>query len=206
MENLEDGKRIEMMALAPTLRESEVRANVFHLKLRTPSSEYAYWDDGVGDFGWMSSWYSNDVELVMFRWERRDYGIYSIRGGRSLYCLHFGFSQFIRPEAYSWVFVRHQIGWLSNRSLYQTCSANPSLLYQAVWTQANTAANWVSFDFNVSYSHCWGYSLINTLKLKVNDDKSFQFDFSIWKVFWQNELNHFNVTQNITSPRKWHGW
>ena len=29
-----------------------------------------------------------------------------------------------------------------------------------------TAANWVSFDFNVSYSSCWSYSLINTLKLK----------------------------------------
>jgi len=29
-----------------------------------------------------------------------------------------------------------------------------------------TAANWVSFDFNVSYSSCWGYSLINTLKSK----------------------------------------
>ena len=29
-----------------------------------------------------------------------------------------------------------------------------------------TAANWVSFDFNVSYSSCWGYSLINTFKLK----------------------------------------
>ena len=29
-----------------------------------------------------------------------------------------------------------------------------------------TAANWVSFDFNVCYSSCWGYSLINTLKLK----------------------------------------
>ena len=29
-----------------------------------------------------------------------------------------------------------------------------------------TAASWVSFDFNVSYSSCWGYSLINTLKLK----------------------------------------
>jgi len=28
-----------------------------------------------------------------------------------------------------------------------------------------TAANWVSFDFNVSYSSCWGYSLTNTLKL-----------------------------------------
>ena len=25
-----------------------------------------------------------------------------------------------------------------------------------------TAANWVSFDFNVSYSSCGGYSLINT--------------------------------------------
>ena len=31
-----------------------------------------------------------------------------------------------------------------------------------------TAANWVSFDFNVSYSSCWGYSLINTLKLNKN--------------------------------------
>ena len=29
-----------------------------------------------------------------------------------------------------------------------------------------TAANWVSFDFNVSYSSCWNYSLINTLKLQ----------------------------------------
>jgi len=29
-----------------------------------------------------------------------------------------------------------------------------------------TAANWVSFDFNVSYSSCWGYSLIDTFKLK----------------------------------------
>ena len=28
------------------------------------------------------------------------------------------------------------------------------------------SANWVSFDFNVAYSSCWGYSLINTLKLR----------------------------------------
>ena len=27
-----------------------------------------------------------------------------------------------------------------------------------------TAANWVSFDLNVFYSSCWGYSIINTLK------------------------------------------
>ena len=32
--------------------------------------------------------------------------------------------------------------------------------------QSCTAANWVSFDFNVAYSSRWGYSLINTLKLK----------------------------------------
>jgi len=31
---------------------------------------------------------------------------------------------------------------------------------------SSTAANWVSFDLNVSDSSCWGYSLINTLKLK----------------------------------------
>ena len=39
-----------------------------------------------------------------------------------------------------------------------------------IWRIPNpilTAANWVSFDFNVSYSSCWGYSLINTLKLKT---------------------------------------
>ena len=34
-----------------------------------------------------------------------------------------------------------------------------------------TAANWVSFDFNVSYSSCKGYSLINTIEsLKKNYD------------------------------------
>jgi len=68
---------------------------------------------------------------------RRDCGIYSISEGRNLYCLHFGISQFMRPEAHSWIFVRVQLGWLSNRSLYQTFSINPSLLYQAVGTQAN---------------------------------------------------------------------
>ena len=30
------------------------------------------------------------------------------------------------------------------------------------------SANWVSFDFNVSYSSCWGHSLINTIKFKNN--------------------------------------
>jgi len=35
---------------------------------------------------------------------------------------------------------------------------------------SSTAANWVSFDLNVSCSSCWGYSLINTLKLKKNNN------------------------------------
>jgi len=34
---------------------------------------------------------------------------------------------------------------------------------------SSTAANWVSFDLNVSCSSCWGYSLVNTLKLKKNE-------------------------------------
>ena len=74
-------------------------------------------------------------------YQRCDRGIYSIRGGRSLYCLHWTFSQFMRPEAYSWIFVRVQLGWLSNRKLYQTFSVNPSLLYQAVEMQANDEKN-----------------------------------------------------------------
>jgi len=41
---------------------------------------------------------------------RRDRGIYSIKGGRSLYCLHFGFSQFLGPEAYSLIFVPVLLG------------------------------------------------------------------------------------------------
>jgi len=86
-------------------------------------------------------------------WQRRDRGIYSIWGGRSLYCLHFGISQLMGPEACFGIFVREGLGWLSNRSLYQTFSVNLSLLYQAVGTQAN-------------------------------DEKSFQYDLSIWKVFW----------------------
>jgi len=38
---------------------------------------------------------------------------------------------------------------------------------------SSTAANWVSFDLNVSCSSCWGYSLINTLKLKKKMKCSF---------------------------------
>jgi len=55
--------------------------------------------------------------------------------------------------------ISTSIAWLTkyNPSLYKTFPVNPSLLNQAVGTQAN-------------------------------DEKSFQFDLSIWKVFWQRLL------------------
>ena len=87
----------------------------------------------------------------------RDRGIYSIWGRRSLYCLYFGIRQLIGPEACFDICVRVLFGWLSNSSLYQIFSVNPSLLYQAVGMQAK-------------------------------DENSFQFDHSIWKVFWQRLL------------------
>ena len=37
---------------------------------------------------------------------------------------------------------------------------------------SSTVANWVSFDFNVAYSSCRGFSLINTLKLKKKSPSS----------------------------------
>jgi len=42
------------------------------------------------------------------------------------------------------------LGWLSNRSLSQTFSFNPSLLYQAVRTQATTTNNDKSLQFDLS--------------------------------------------------------
>ena len=61
-----------------------------------------------------------DTRLHMYisTWQRPDRGIYTINGGRSLYCLHFGLSQFMGPEAYPSIFVPVLLRWLSNRSLY----------------------------------------------------------------------------------------
>jgi len=49
----------------------------------------------------------------------------------------------------------------------KTAPQTRSQSFLFVWHLGSlTAANWVSFDFNVSYSSGWGYSLINTYKLK----------------------------------------
>jgi len=65
---------------------------------------------------------SSPPPFKMGRCERPDRGIYSISRGRRLYCLHFGFSQFMRFETYSWIFV--PVLLLSNRNLYEIFSAN----------------------------------------------------------------------------------
>jgi len=68
-------------------------------------------------------------------------------------------------------------------------------LSQVMWGPSRhlgslTAANWVSFDFNVSYSSCWGYSLINTLKfprgfgLKEEDATSVSLGLSLCLPFF----------------------
>jgi len=52
----------------------------------------------------------------------------------------------MEPEACFRTFVRVLLGWLSNRSLYQIFSVSPSLVYQAVGTQAND-----DFIFNLTF-------------------------------------------------------
>jgi len=51
---------------------------------------------------------------IIRTYQRRDRGIYGIRGGRSLYCLHFGIGQLIGPEACFGILVRVLLSWLSN--------------------------------------------------------------------------------------------
>jgi len=70
------------------------------------------------------------------------------------------------------------------------------------------AANWVSFDLNVAYSSCWGYSFINTLKLKNQENLQLEV-FLIW--YWSlakqqqqvlkagNTLTAFNAGNTATA-------
>ena len=66
-----------------------------------------------------------------------------------------------------------------------------------------TAANCVSFDFNVSYSSCWGYSLINTLKLKIDGLKlqrtTQMINFIVQFVFWN--LKESNTLCRLSQPK-----
>jgi len=53
--------------------------------------------------------------------------------------------------------------WLGSKNFF---CFTPFLWGPSRHLGSSTAANWVSFDLNVSCSSCWGWSLINTLKLK----------------------------------------
>jgi len=55
-----------------------------------------------------------------------------------------------------------------------------------------TAANWVSFDFNVAYSSRWGYSLTNTLKLK-------KFQIDLCQVLLWLSINLFFILHQIAA-------
>ena len=58
--------------------------------------------------------------------------------------------------------------WKKLRSLYFIIGEDSEI---TEYKYFNLHANWVSFDFHVSYSSCWGYSLINTFKSTSGHDK-----------------------------------
>jgi len=61
------------------------------------------------------------------------------------------------------------------------------------------AANWVSFDFNVAYSSRWGYSLINTLKLKFQNASSLDRGHSA--PLWACSACQMSVQAPVRLPR-----
>jgi len=68
-----------------------------------------------------------------------------------------------------------------------------------------TDANWLSFDFDVSCSSCWGYSLINTLKFKKKSgDRSHSSGFR-WSFKWEplRGSNLYFVWWVISRNRSW---
>jgi len=74
---------------------------------------------------------------------------------------------------------------------------------------SSTAANWVSFDLNVSCSSCWGYSLVNTLKLKKkkknlnpeNGLQEWQQTLSRCKLGWSNHAHTYDRSVDYYSER-----
>jgi len=144
--------RVSSPAFSPGLHES-THINISHMSMQLPhihlhthlhtNIQIRVHTDTKGLFAYASIW---SMYITHFDVAHRGVIVVSIVFGGGEVCI-----------AYFGIFVRVLLGWLSNRSLYQTFPVNPSLLYQAVGTQAN-------------------------------DEKPFQFDLSIWKVFWQRLL------------------
>jgi len=102
---------------------------------------------------------TDKIELV----PRRGVIVVSIVSAEGEVCIAYssGFSQFMRPEAYSWIFVRVKLGWLSNRSMYQTFSVNASLCTKP-WGLKQTTTNPFNLTFqferyfgNVCFASPW---------------------------------------------------
>ena len=130
-------------------------------------------------------------------------GIYSITGAQSLYCLHFGISQLMGPEACFGIFVRVLLGWLRNQSLYWIFPVNLSLLYQAVGTQANASKrcqntfqierlNWKYFSSFACFPTAWY--------------KSDGFAENIWcklRLLSQRNSTRTNIPKHASGPISW---
>jgi len=133
-------------------------------------------------------------------WKRRDRGIYSIRGGRSLYWLHFGICQLMGPEACFGIFVWVLLGWLSNQSLYQTFSVNPSLLYQAVGMQAIVA----KMPFQIESSNLKDFSSFACVPTAWYQRD--RFTENIWYKLWllsQLSNTRTNISKHASGPISW---
>ena len=70
-------------------------------------------------------------------------------------------------------------------------SKNAPWEFQTKHLGSLTAANWVSFDFNVAYSSRWDYSLINTLKLKKTQNYYIILFWAITKAIFTSLYVHF---------------
>ena len=70
-------------------------------------------------------------------------------------------------------------------------SKNAPWEFQTKHLGSLTAANWVSFDFNVAYSSRWDYSLINTLKLKKTQNYYIILFWAITKAIFTSLYLHF---------------
>jgi len=90
----------------------------------------------------------------------------SVRGSLSVEEIERGWAGVKRKNFWAPCRLSSFFSLLSHRLFPHLWSLNFLTMFWSRHLGSLTAANWVSFDFNVSYSSCWGYSLINTLKLK----------------------------------------
>jgi len=107
----------------------------------------------------------------------------------------------LEPKQIRW--QRRHLSWAETDTLtaaqirWQLQPLIPNRFIRVIWhLGSSTAANWVSFDLNVSCSSCWGYSLINTLKLKKKVIKHMVVQ---WRELLNDVLVHTIDKENVNS-------